>query len=164
MMWPLLVIVPDEPRKAMPALPTPPLIVPLWLTTERSPCTEMPAALSWTLIVPLLAILASLPNTSMPAPEPPALMAPASLTIARSPCTEMPAESWPTVMVPLARLLTVLSSVNARMPLLNAPAVTVPALLTVLESMTLIAAPPPPSLTVAPGSTLTVRLLMPKPA
>ncbi len=53
----------------MPALPTPPLIVPECVIRARSPCVEIPAALSVTLSTPLLVTNASSPNTSIAAPE-----------------------------------------------------------------------------------------------
>ena len=67
-------------------------------------------------------------------------------------------------MTPEAWLTMVLFT-PAKMPLLFGPAESVPLLVTVLKSLTpMRAVPPPPSLAVAPGSTLTVRLSTPPPA
>ena len=66
-------------------------------------------------------------------------------------------------MTPEAALTIVLFT-PAKMPVLFGPAVSVPLLVTVLKSLTPRTTPPPPSLTVAPGSTLTVRLSTPPPA
>ena len=66
-------------------------------------------------------------------------------------------------MTPEAALTIVLFT-PAKMPVLDGPAVSVPLLVTVLKSLTPMITPPPPSLTTAPESTLTVRLSTPPPA
>ena len=55
--------------------------MPEWVITARSPCTEIAAALSPTVISPVLVTIASSPNTSMPAPKPVTLIVPALLTL-----------------------------------------------------------------------------------
>ena len=79
------------------------------------------------------------------------------------PAAKIPTLSSPTVMTPEAALTIVLFT-PAKMPVLFGPAVSVPLLVTVLKSLTPMITPPPPSLTVAPDSTLTVRLSTPPPA
>ena len=112
----------------------------------------------------LLTVLSSLIAT-MAATGPaasPIVIWPALVTVLL-PATKIPTPLSPTVMTPEAALTIVLFT-PAKMPALDGPPVSVPLLVTVLKSLTLMIAPPPPSLTVAPGSTLTVRLSTPPPA
>ena len=88
-------------------------------------------------------------------------MAPAFVTVLL-PATKFDPLS-PTVMTPEAALSIVLFT-PAKMPVVDGPALSVPLLVTVLKSLTPMIVPPPPSLTTAPGSTLTVRLSTPPPA
>ena len=112
----------------------------------------------------LLTVLSSL-MAMMAAASPaasPIVIWPAFVTVLL-PATKIPTLSSPTVMTPEAALTIVLFT-PAKMPVLFGPAVSVPLLVTVLKSLTPMTTPPPPSLTVAPGSTLTVRLSTPPPA
>ena len=89
-------------------------------------------------------------------------MLPAFVTVLL-PATKIPEPLSTTVMIPVAALVIVLFT-PAKMPMPNAPAAIMPLLVIVLKSLMPIAAVPPPLLTVAPASTLTVRLLTPPPA
>jgi hypothetical protein len=89
-------------------------------------------------------------------------MLPAFVTVLL-PATKIPEPLSTTVMVPVAVLVIVLFA-PAEIPVPNDPAASGPLLVIVLKSLTPITAGPPPSLTDAPDSTLTVRLSTPPPA
>ncbi len=112
----------------------------------------------------LLTVLSSLMATieaTSPAASP-IVIWPAFVTVLL-PAAKMPTPLSPRVMMPEAALTIVLFT-PAKIPVLDGPAVSVPLLVTVLKSLTPMITPPPPSLRVAPGSTLTVRLSTPPPA
>jgi len=112
----------------------------------------------------LLTVLSSLiPMMAPDSPDAlPIVMAPALVTVLL-PAAKIATLSSPRVMTPEGALTIVLFT-PAKMPVLFGPAESVPLLVTELKSLTPMTVPPPPSLTVAPGSTLTVRLSTPPPA
>src|SRR3954451_12614605 len=166
---PMLVTRASLPNTSMAAPEPVTLIVPALLTMARLPCSRMPSVFNPAVMVAparLLTVLSSLMPTMAPdrADAWPTVMAPELVTVLL-PAAEIATPSLPRVMTPEAALTIVLLT-PAKMPKLGAPGGTaiVPLLVTVLKSLTLMAVPMPPSLAVAPGSTLTVRLFAPPPA